>query len=887
MINKKIFLPTLIVLLIFFALSTQNARAYDMTAFLGNPKAGINNMLDALGFNKDETNEMVKNLNVSRKKKQAPQVSLDFSPGNPTEGEKVTAAAKPIYFLNDISRLYYTWYLKHNNNDGVKTHFDKTLEKTIDCDEDGNCDLNDDGDIDIEDWKIEAARIIASNDFDWEKADYSSTSKDDDGYKAYLGGDDQQGKDPEPEKHCYLHNFETGDDFNIPEDKCKHLFPNAPEKNNNDFETGDDSFNKDEEKFWRTDPQNPDTANTGETDEANVAGLGIEEFTWNYQNGDKIGVAVEGISMDPTQSPDASYKIMWATLKNETCDSVSDSLDETSDSLANLTNGTATVVSDPVVTTDPVTGNETTVEVTTETTTVVNLSDSTAEITTVATTTTTVRDSGDNIISGPTTTTTTSVQNIGSDADIDDFNECLEDNLISPTEGGESQKIDVLLSYFPTSPINDPTGENATEIVVNSSITNANDQNILKYAWQVYKSDVINPDSWGDPLLKSELPGIGQTTGAGLSSIKFKPQFKDPAPKFLKVKLSVTENSSADSEREGHSNVIIPLSLTSNKISVFSVAVSPILVLSLEQAERCAAGMDKAFCPIVQNEIVGMSVAKENYTNFAWTVNGNPIKAINYPSGGSCLSGECNKTTSDNTNIAFFPVLKEKGVKYDVSLTASNAAGEKITLTKNFEVVDPEIKIISSDTAACRPVLLGNYLDLDGTPWPDYSDKNFQAAPGSTISLIPILNNPFAQDLLWYIDGVALTPENMSYFGAAVSSSRALTFPAAKQLGEIYNISVRALYSQDNNTKKFLNLNEGVQMSEFSESTMSDSIEIQMASLAGVPGAQKSVPRKFLAAIFTGLPAYISFLFRIVLTVMLILAVFWITMSLNLGTREE
>jgi len=874
MINKKIFLPTLMFFLIFFALLAPNAKAYDMTAFLGNPKAGINNIMDALGLNKDEVSNLVQSLNVSRRKQQAPQVSLDFSPGNPTEGEKVTAAAKPIYFLNDVSRLYYTWYLKHKNcakaNKG-DSNYDKT------------CDLNNDNKVDIEDWKIEAARIIASNDFDWAKANYSSSdgkSK----YQATLGGDDQQGKDPDPKKHCYIRNFETGNDYNIPEDKCKHLFPNAP-----DDTTGDNNFGKDEEKFWHTDPQNPDTANTGNTDEANVAGLGIEEFTWNYQNGDKVGVVVEGISMDPTQDKDASYKIMWALLKNDLCSSVTDSLTKTKTALTGLTNGTTTVVSDPVVTTDPVTGYVTTVAVTTETTTVVNLSDATATVTTVTTTTTTVVDGLGGPISGPTTTTATTTKTVSSTVGTDNLNDCLEDNLVSPTEGGESQKIDVALSYFPTSPINDPMGENATEIVVNSSVTNANDPNTLKYTWEVYKGDEINPvNGWGSPLLKSALPGIGQTMGAGLSSIKFKPQFANPAPKYLKVKLSVTESSSGDNAnaREGHSDVIIPLSLTSNKISVFPVTVSPALVLGLGSVERCATGIDKAFCPVVQNEIVGMSVAKGKFTNFAWTVNGEPIKAITYPNGGSCLSGECNKDTS-STNIAYFPVLKEKGTKYDVSLTASNADGEKITLTKNFEVVDPEIRVASSDTAICRPVLLGNYLDLDGKQWPDYSDKNFQAAPGSTISLRPILNNSFTQDLVWYIDGVALTADNMSYFGAAVSSDKTLTFPAAKQLGEIYNISAKALYSQDNNTKKFLNLNEGVQMGEFFESTISDSIEIQMVNLTGASSASTSVPRKFLAAIFTGLPAYVGFLFRVVLTVMLILAVSWVTLGLTPGMKKE
>lgn len=873
--KKLIF--TLMIAASFFPLRAQAIDLFE----LANPVAMVKEILSGLGFDTDEVENLAKTLNVSRRKKQAPQVSLDFSPANPTVGEKITAVSKPIYFLNDSERLYYTWYLKHNNNDGIKTRLDKTLGKNIDCDGDGNCDFNDDGDIDIEDWKIEAARIIASNDFDWAKANYSSHN-DDDGYEAFLGGDDQQGKDPDPQSHCYIHNFETGDDYNIPRKDCHHLFPNAPDK-----ETGDDSFGKDEEKFWRTDPQNPDTANTGETDEANVAGLGISEFTWNYQNDDKIGLTVEGISMDPTQEEDASYKIMWAVLKNEMCDSVTDSFDDTRDSLAGLTDGATTAVSTPVITTDPATGYVTTVGVTTVTTTVVDEINFTATVTTVTTTTTTVVDGLGGPISGPTSATTTSVRNIRSETTIDKLNDCLEDNLISPTEGGQAQKIDVSLSYFPTSPINDPTGENTTEIVINSAVTNADDPNLLKYAWQVYRSDIINPDSWGNPLLKSELPGIGQTMGAGLSSLKFKPQFANPAPRFLKVKLSVTESSSGDSGREGHSDVIIPLSLTSNKISVFSVVVSPNLVLSLGQDERCAAGIDKAFCPIVQHEIVGMLVARGNFTNFIWTVNGDPIKAINYPNGESCLSGECLPATSENTNIAYFPVLKERGTKYDVSLTANSAKGEKIVLTKSFEVTDPEIKIISLDSATCRPVLLGNYVDFDNTLWPDYSDSNFQASPGTMISLQPILNNPFAQDLIWYIDGVAMSPENLSYFGASVAADGTLTFPAEKKLGEIYSLAVQALYSQDNNTKKFLNLNEGVQLGEFFESTISDGIEIQMVDLAGVSGASASAPKKFLAAIFTGLPAYISFLFRIVLTVMLILAVSWVTMSLTPKAREE
>lgn len=93
---------------------------------------------------------------------------------------------------------------------------------------------------------------------------------------------------------------------------CRHLFPVAP-----GYVAGDGAYGAGEEQFWRTDPADPDTAENGNKDEANITGLGRDTFTWNYVAGDKVGVVIEGTSMLPTKYSDSSNAIMWAFSKNK------------------------------------------------------------------------------------------------------------------------------------------------------------------------------------------------------------------------------------------------------------------------------------------------------------------------------------------------------------------------------------------------------------------------------------------------------------------------------------------------------------------------------------------------------------------------------------------
>ncbi len=108
-------------------------------------------------------------------KEQAPKVDVSFSvtSGTITSGSKVTATASPGYFKEDSSKLYYTWYLKRKGCD-------------LGNSSDSSCDLDGDGKVTENDWKIAAAQIIVKGAYDNTGANYTSNiDAKVSGYEAY------------------------------------------------------------------------------------------------------------------------------------------------------------------------------------------------------------------------------------------------------------------------------------------------------------------------------------------------------------------------------------------------------------------------------------------------------------------------------------------------------------------------------------------------------------------------------------------------------------------------------------------------------------------------------------------------------------------------------
>ena len=824
-----------------------------------------------LGIEKSELDYQINNLNVSRQKKNPPQVSIIFSPLNPSTGEKVTATATPSYFMNDTKDLYFTWYLKNKNC--PKTS--RSDYNDLSTDQKRRCDLDNDRDIDIEDYKIRAARIIVSNDFEWNaNPDPYTENTDQDSYIAVSGGDDQKGKDAQ----CFVHDTKSGDEYSI---DCGHLFPEAP-----DHDTADGSFGADEEQFWRTDPRNDDTADLGNKDEANVAGLGVSSFAWMYEAGDQVGVVVEGVSVEPTQTADASYKTMWALLNNR-CD-INASVDYPKTSTE-----TISVTED-----DPEAGQTTTV---TETTVQeIDNDDQAGNIATIKTTVTTTTTITDSVIEEVLSKTETSAdptyetidisEDISKDIDeASDLNDCLYSNLIDPAEEGATGKLEVELTYSPDSPVNDPTPHDdpalseGDDLVVQSSVINVAKPERLTYLWEVFSEEEINPiDGWGNALLKSELPGSSQTYGLGLDSFNFKLNFENP-PKYFKVKLTVTERLSEDKTRKGSASVIIPIYSTSERIKVFNASLNDDLLMSLGN-EICVDGRDQALCPVSKNQILGVFVASESLPgcegsncNWLWTIDGEPFTYQ------ECFFENCNASVGNN--VAYFPILKENEEKYTVNLSALNqTTGEKIELTRMLEVTDPKIRISPTEESesTCGPVLLGHYMDTDGTPWPDYSSQNFWALTDYPIKLradaVGFSNPIDTYSWNWSVDNVPL--DSSSYFGTLSLDP--------KPDGENYSVAASVLYTQSDKIKKALNKYWSVTYDQFYEKPVSASIDIEMRTFAP-SGIAQAPSKKILANIYSSVPEYLAFLLRIVLTAFIIIfgSSFLLSLFPNLNKNEK
>jgi len=101
------------------------------------------------------------------------------------------------------------------------------------------------------------------------------------------------------------------------DNSCKHLFPKIGVG-----KVGDGFYKIDEEQAWGTNPAVKSTAGNDNNDEMNLVGLNRTSFTWQYQEGDEVGVVVEGKAQQGTSHDDGTKMISWAFSKN-TCPALS------------------------------------------------------------------------------------------------------------------------------------------------------------------------------------------------------------------------------------------------------------------------------------------------------------------------------------------------------------------------------------------------------------------------------------------------------------------------------------------------------------------------------------------------------------------------------------
>jgi hypothetical protein len=865
-------------------------------------------------------------FNVASTKKYAPELSISFSPTDPKEGQKVTAKAFPMYFSNPPEQLYYTWYLKRK-----------------------------DGSNDVEDWKTEAMRIIANDGADTDR--FLPGPNDEDGYRAEHGGGDRTYVDND---WCYIRDPSNGNFYELgplssspanftcgtagyqaacisqtqnvgsdnastypykidgspvcqgntpvcpdgslarcvnptvadgmfslsdtiqrrvypdtvdPDtgistpnyvydpavennmtcqengepstDRCMHLFPNAT-----GHTTGDGSFGADEERYWMTNPSDADTADNGNKDEANIVGLGRDTFTWNYQSGDMLGLVVEGVSMVPTKHDDSTMMIMWA-FSGDGC-----------------------------------------------------------RVTNTGSYNATIKGYSVNI---PTTS-------MGQD----DFDQCLEDNLIDPLNNGQqnSKKIELDVVATPDNPTNDQTGEKWGDTVTAvASIMNSNrSDSEVTYEWQIEVSDnanMSNPLDVTDRLREDGLLPISR--GNGLKSISFPlnmeadmlGRYATDDPLYMRLTATATENFNARGDRSGHSDVIVRVNNTDKKIlayvteavpygSTYKMTLSdgnasdadPLTPICRDYhanavtATDATDNLDRIACRIIKNEIIGVRVdnSKGEYRDFKWTIDGKTLS--------------CNASVSDdadcvtNGNEAFFAVVGAPGTIINVRLDALNVAtGRTVSLTRVFNVVEPEIVLESAETEAVWPRFVGQFTDINGASFDEYSSNFFEKYPDSGIRMQARFVPSFAQGLstrTWTIDDVPYPGETIwntpdgDFFGVEY-------VPAELPIGTVFNVGMAATIVQPVEKRRALRDIWGIDESQSAEVSIGKSIQVQnVADQTTVVSGVK----KFYAALAGYIPPMFAFAFRIFLSGGLLLfavafAFSFVPEGASAGTRRK
>lgn len=842
-------------------------------------------------------------LNVADNKKFAPEVSLFFSPTDPKEGHKITARAFPTYFSNTEESLYYTWFLKHSDCAKNNSPNRETREA---------CDRDDDGRITVEDWKIEAMRILAQNGYDNTDTDYT-TNTDDDGYRARYGG---ANKTNTPD-HCYVNDPDSGINYELTNStdntsftcpagtspqcmvgegtvssganndganffdvadsdtcyvsgtptcsagtpvcqvgtarcvadlnscgtalttcstttasgaspQCTHLFPNASSAS-----SGDGSFGVNEEKFWGTDPNDPDTADNGNKDEANVVGLGRSSFTWNYAAGDEVGVAVEGTSMVPTKHDDASFMIMWAFSKK--------------DCPLSLANGTGAY-------TKSIKGYA---------------------------------------VSIPT-------------ADFD-LNKCLERNLVDPTRGGQATNMEVTVTATPENPLNDETlDKGGDSVIAQASLSNAQGNLATTlFNWDVDISDDIQFRSSDTALdVTDELQDLGllgSVEGNALDSIALKLDIPRTATLggrpltsylngdigYLRFKVRVTENFSRGFTRKGKSDVIVKFTSSGKKISAYkNIRVihgsgsSPTKV-SLDGANIICNDdvLDRNACRVVKNEIIGLKINDSGLSNFKWTINGSPLTCSR-----ANVSNDCD---AEPNAVNFFPVVGNVGDVYSVSVTANDVVtGNVVTLSRAFHIVEPLVLLKSLDEDTAWQRYLGYYKDITGQATEncpggsciEYSTTMFEGFSGTTFKFrsefIPGFLGGDASRREWRVDGELI----------AENAPGVIEFPAIKSAPGVYTVNVVAEILQADDIRRALLDIWGVSPFESTEMNLATTAQVVLQE-PGIAQGPFQGERKYLAALISYIPASVLFTFRIVLSAFLLL--FTVHLIFNLLQQRQ
>ncbi len=600
---------------------------------------------------------------------------------------------------------------------------------------------------------------------------------------------------------------------------CKHVFARP----NGGFESGDGSFGAEEEKFWKTNPRDPSTANNGQKDEATVVGLGMDAFSWTYFSGDEVGVAVEGTSMIPTKHNDSSSYVMWAFPKNKCNPTLLNK--STSQYVQTIKNYPVTFSTADMDPNDCIPYN------------LVNPTEGGQSSNLLVQL---------NITSGSLTNDETADKS-------GDFT-TVQSSIDNALQENSSMHYDWIIDISDNPRFTSPT--NITAAAVSSELTTRTKGNNL-----------------GALHFKMNIPAalLGAMSG-GTGYIRFR--------------LRAEESIEGGGVRKGNSEVIAKFTSTGKRIQAYlvdPVIVGTRTHVKLNSGAMICNGsaLERTACQVIKNEVIGLKVDNAGLRDFSWQINQKPLMC-----NQSGVSPDCSDLAQGNIVFFPVSSQVGSSYDVTVT-AINTVTGQEVTLSRLFYVIDPYIQIVSSDASVAWKKLLGFYRDVLGTATtncpsglcPNYSDEALQTFAGSVVVLKAEYFPKFIEShpglhTEWRVDG-EMKKE---------SETNTISLPIDKYSGTSYDVSLQAIILQTDLMRRALYDVWDISPLDSTESNFDGKIQVEVQDATLAAGSQKGL-KKYYALLSSYVPETFLFTFRVLLLGLLALFVTHFFGSLILSPR--
>ena len=464
------------------------------------------------------------------------------------------------------------------------------------------------------------------------------------------------------------------------------------------------------ENQYGTNPIDNKTTPLAENDGALIAGVGVKDFTWKYQEGDEVTVIVEGQGLASTKHEDASYQTVFA-MPAPGCKALEEAKKDAGkygETIKKKVIEIDTVKLDPAeclsqdLFTKPGTSEYDALNVT--------------------------------VSSGSSSASSAS----------------------TPSGVGKEMKI--------TAHAGQTQG---------GSISNSNHL-YYEWEMKCKGEDtnLLTDESFKDNVT-SKTKGMNIPNLTFIADFPDK-CFSDDGTGTVEVTTKINEPRSGGGSNFGKNTTEFKIfNVKDNPIKVYKTKVVDTTKFKKTDEEICVDGLDKTICRVLNNEVIAVVATCSNDNSnckngvyngemISWKVNGK-----NYTCDES-ISPDCSDQT--NTGVLLLPTNGLGGDTITVTAQISDVDKDKNqsqSIMRVFKVTDPELLITPVVGASWK--VLGVYEDLDDNKFLDESKTTLETIKGKTVTLKAQIYPSFVNKQKnlkyeWFVDGELYDTDNVISF---------------------------------------------------------------------------------------------------------------------------